>query len=275
MQNLTISGGTFTSRVTRAAPTIPRDFRMIPLGDLDLIHEIRLANRTTGSVVARKRSGEKLYHVSLNGRTSKMTAAVYHGREGEEEWRRELQTYSGIRHPNIVQIYGAVNSSGLSATIFHDELLPLQQYYDLYKDSPLIYIYVKYWKNLEFGDALHYLLTHGLSVKYNYTPWIRKSTGHLAVDVMRSSEVRTFTSTLRLYSAYSDYGWHEVTPRSVSIGLGAFVHFPRDNPAQFVKLASVPNPRFYDGGWDDRRRRAVAMQNGWTRIEQFPVYTDF
>ncbi|KAJ7509618.1 hypothetical protein B0H11DRAFT_1253520 [Mycena galericulata] len=92
-QHLNISGGTFTSHVTRVAPTIPRDFRMIALGDLDLLHEIRPADRS--SVVARKRSGGKLYHVRLDGRISTMTAAVYHEREGEEEWRRELQTYSG------------------------------------------------------------------------------------------------------------------------------------------------------------------------------------
>ncbi|KAJ7509616.1 hypothetical protein B0H11DRAFT_1253484 [Mycena galericulata] len=181
-QNLTITGGTFTSHVTHAAPTIPRDFRMIPLGDLDLLHEIRLGDKS--SMVVRKRSERKLYHVRLDGRTSKMTAAVYHEREGDEEWRRELQTYSGIR---VVQIYGAVNSSALSATIFHDELIPLSQYYDLYKYSPLMYMYLKYCKNLEFVDAFNYLWTHsGVIMKRNfYTPWIRRSTPLMSCEAAK------------------------------------------------------------------------------------------
>ncbi|KAJ7509633.1 hypothetical protein B0H11DRAFT_1960453 [Mycena galericulata] len=224
-----------------------------------------------------------------------MTAAVYRGREGEEEWRRELQTYSGIRHPNIVQVYGAVNSSDLSATIFHDELIPLRQYYDLYKDSPLIYIYVKYWK-MEFLDAFRYLVTHGIS-PMSYASWIRQSTGSLVVDVLRSSQKRipipaifqatpyipiprpcfnvesTMVSSLSfldfygILATYLDRRRFHMTPKSRSIALGAFVHFPRDNPAQFVELASVPSPGIYDGGWNHLGRNGVAMQNGWTRFQ--------
>ncbi|KAF8166585.1 hypothetical protein K438DRAFT_252003 [Mycena galopus ATCC 62051] len=108
-----ISGGTFTSNVTHLAPTELHRFRVIPLGDLDLLQEIRLED--VSSVVK-----AKLYYVLVSRRKSKMTAAVYRGRSGEEEWRHELQTYSGIRHPNIVQIYGVVSSPGLHATIFHD-----------------------------------------------------------------------------------------------------------------------------------------------------------
>ncbi|KAJ7660019.1 hypothetical protein B0H14DRAFT_2659180 [Mycena olivaceomarginata] len=95
-------------------------FRIIPLGGLDLLQEIRLEDEP--SVV-----NTRLYHVLVSRRDSKMTAAVYRGRNGEEEWRRKLQTYCGIqwdlgsetrpnatenvqRHPNTVQIYGVVSS---------------------------------------------------------------------------------------------------------------------------------------------------------------------
>ncbi|KAF8158697.1 hypothetical protein K438DRAFT_1860992 [Mycena galopus ATCC 62051] len=111
-RHFTISGGTYTSNVTQVAPTVRHDFQMIPLGDLDLLHEIHLEDRT--GMITRRPSTRKLYHVCLDGRASPMTAVVYQGEEGEQAWRRELQPYSGIRHPNIVQIYGVVNSSGLS-----------------------------------------------------------------------------------------------------------------------------------------------------------------
>ncbi|KAJ7509614.1 hypothetical protein B0H11DRAFT_1846685 [Mycena galericulata] len=44
------------------------------------------------------------------------------------------------------------------------------------------------------------------------------------------------------------------------------MHSPPDNPAEFVELASVPNPRFDDNGWCCCGSRGVAMQNGWTRF---------
>jgi hypothetical protein len=91
-QHFTISGGTFTSNVI--APTVlhrkllpwnssigphlkVRGFRLIPLGDLDLLQEIRLEDAS--SVVH-----AKFYYVLVSRDKSKMTAAVYRGRSGEE-----------------------------------------------------------------------------------------------------------------------------------------------------------------------------------------------
>ncbi|KAJ7261432.1 hypothetical protein C8J57DRAFT_1513960 [Mycena rebaudengoi] len=55
-----------------------------------------------------------------SGRQSDMTVAIYQGENAEENWRRELAKYSGIRHPNFIQLYGTVSSPGLHAIIFHD-----------------------------------------------------------------------------------------------------------------------------------------------------------
>ncbi|KAF8152118.1 hypothetical protein K438DRAFT_377380 [Mycena galopus ATCC 62051] len=162
-RHFSISGGTYTSHVTQVSPTVRhgqplsynsfigahlkiRDFRMIPLGDLDLLHEIHLEDRT--GMITRRPSTRKLYHVRLDGRVSTMTAVVYQGEKGEQAWRRELQTYSGIRHPNIVQIHGVVNSSGLYATIFHDEFISGDQYSDdlgyAFEEAPLTTLYLLY-----------------------------------------------------------------------------------------------------------------------------------
>ncbi|KAF8137788.1 hypothetical protein K438DRAFT_734325 [Mycena galopus ATCC 62051] len=146
-RHFTISGGTYTSHVTQVAPTVRHDFRMIPLGDLDLLHEIRLEDGP--GVITRRRSTGKIYHVHLDGRASTMTAVVYQGKEGEQAWCRELQTYSGIRHPNIVQIYGVINSSGLYATIFHDEFISFDRYVDdltqySFEEAPITGLYLLY-----------------------------------------------------------------------------------------------------------------------------------
>ncbi|KAJ7095597.1 hypothetical protein C8R44DRAFT_813505 [Mycena epipterygia] len=71
-----------------------------------------------------------------------MTVAVYQGEYAEETWRHELVKYSGLRHPNIIQLYGAVNSGGLYATIFHDELVPLKQFVHEYRHSVASTVYL-------------------------------------------------------------------------------------------------------------------------------------
>ncbi|KAF8174167.1 hypothetical protein K438DRAFT_2023226 [Mycena galopus ATCC 62051] len=136
-RQLLISGGTFTSNVypPEQSIVIPADFRMIPLGDV--LNQICIAD--TSGAVRRRQSSRKIYaaRLAIDGRLSKMTAAVYQGEIGEEEWRHELKTYTGIRHPNIVQIYGTVKSRGLYATLFYGEFMPLAEFCNMYKDSPI------------------------------------------------------------------------------------------------------------------------------------------
>ncbi|KAF8146348.1 hypothetical protein K438DRAFT_1990884 [Mycena galopus ATCC 62051] len=169
-RHFTIAGGTYTSHVTQVAPTVRHDFRMVPLGDLDLLHEIRLEDGP--GMITRRRSTGKLYHVRVDGRASTMTAAVYQGEEGEQAWRRELQTYSGIRHPNIVQIYGVVNSS---------EFIPFDQYSDDVEQygfelAPLTLIHIAYCVAYEFRDAINYLATRGETVVHSLDAKVNQRT---------------------------------------------------------------------------------------------------
>ncbi|KAJ7095564.1 hypothetical protein C8R44DRAFT_889987 [Mycena epipterygia] len=80
-----------------------------------------------------------------------MTVAVYQGENAEEAWRRELAKYSGLRHPNILQLYGTVNSGGVYATIFHDELVPVEEFMDEFRHSviSLVYLYGYFTTELE------------------------------------------------------------------------------------------------------------------------------
>ncbi|KAJ6554106.1 hypothetical protein B0H10DRAFT_1231828 [Mycena sp. CBHHK59/15] len=127
-QQFAISGGAFTSVTNYVTPTTaPSDFRSIPLGDLDLRLEI-LQNKY--GVVNLRRGGNtarRLYSARIHGLPSDMSVAVYQGHNAEEDWRREIERYSGIRHPNFVQLFGVVNTCRMYAAIFHDDLIPLDE----------------------------------------------------------------------------------------------------------------------------------------------------
>ncbi|KAJ7079693.1 hypothetical protein C8R44DRAFT_895646 [Mycena epipterygia] len=155
-RNFTIAGGNFTS-VIHYASAVPSDFRTIPLGDLDLRNEIRLddggmVNRQRGLLAARR-----IYTARIEGKQSDMTVAVYQGENAEETWKGELTKYSGLRHPNIIQLYGAVNSGGLYATIFHDDLVPFKHFMDEYRHSVIFIVYLYSFFTTELDDAEAYV----------------------------------------------------------------------------------------------------------------------
>jgi hypothetical protein len=132
------------------------DFRLIPLGDIDLQHEIRLG--MDAAIVERRRERRcvrRVYSAKLEGRSSGMTVALYQGNNAEEVCVRALSLFCQFsvaligmaicrlptflpsvppqkcslcftliavdcRHPNIVQLYGVVNSPGIHAAVYHD-----------------------------------------------------------------------------------------------------------------------------------------------------------
>ncbi|KAJ7349851.1 hypothetical protein DFH08DRAFT_958799 [Mycena albidolilacea] len=84
-QDFIVAGGTFTSISNNCLPASPTDFRDIPLGDIDLRHEIHLDARS--GVVNRQRkprSTRRVYAAKIEGRKSSMTVAMYQG-DGAEK----------------------------------------------------------------------------------------------------------------------------------------------------------------------------------------------
>ncbi|KAJ6580622.1 hypothetical protein B0H19DRAFT_1369173 [Mycena capillaripes] len=184
--------GTFTSIIKNytTAPTIPSDFRMIPLGDIDLQDEIRVDNRS--GVVNRhsKRARVRVYSAKLDGRTSNMTVAMYQGKGAEEDWREDIARYMAIRHPNILQIFAAASSRNIYATVYHGDLIPLRQFLDLYRHSPILTVYIYAHSHTEliatqdyFHSAFRHFLPNG-----QCTLWIRRSTGRLCVDLIPDND---------------------------------------------------------------------------------------
>ncbi|KAF7377013.1 hypothetical protein MSAN_00119300 [Mycena sanguinolenta] len=152
-----VTGGTFSNFTNdnyTTTPSLASDFRMISMADIDLRHPIRVDERT-GVACSRPRERtrvRRLYSAKVGGREPTLTVAMYQGDGAEQEWRSDLAKYmsmrqvfsfdleisfnSGTSHPNIVQIWGAASSNGMHATLFNDDLIPVQQIVDRHRDSP-------------------------------------------------------------------------------------------------------------------------------------------
>ncbi|KAJ7509111.1 hypothetical protein B0H11DRAFT_1363077 [Mycena galericulata] len=131
-QHFVVNGGYFTSNIFNSPHDVPSEFRRIPLGDVDLRHEIRIDASGGVHWQGARACARKIYSARIQGIHSDMTVAVYQGENAEERWKRDVAQHSGSRHPNFVQLFGIVSASGLYATIFHDELVPVTQYIEEY-----------------------------------------------------------------------------------------------------------------------------------------------
>ncbi|KAJ7871706.1 hypothetical protein B0H14DRAFT_207070 [Mycena olivaceomarginata] len=119
-------------------------FRTILLGDIKLIKELRV-NDESGVVGRQNRDARvrRMYSAKvMGGETGRMTVAMYQGAKVEEEWRQHLAIYESLRHPNVMQLYGLANTSALHAMVFHDDLIPFDQFIGRFRHSPILTLYI-------------------------------------------------------------------------------------------------------------------------------------
>ncbi|KAJ7231557.1 hypothetical protein C8J57DRAFT_180264 [Mycena rebaudengoi] len=144
-EHFVVTGGKFKSftNINRPAPTVLSDFRRLPLGDLDLRAKISLDDRS--SIVYRREnqaSVRRIYSTRVPGIDSMMTVTLYQGDNAEEEWRKDIQRNSWLRHPNFVQIYGTASSSGIYAAVHYDDLVPAKKILEKYRGSFFVTAYL-------------------------------------------------------------------------------------------------------------------------------------
>ncbi|KAF7334321.1 hypothetical protein MSAN_02376800 [Mycena sanguinolenta] len=75
----------------------------------------------------------------------------------EEKWRQHVAKYESIRHPHIMQLYGLVNTKGLYAMVFHDELIPYNQFFRRFEHSPILTAYIIGYCTPQFWEATNYI----------------------------------------------------------------------------------------------------------------------
>ncbi|KAJ6474273.1 hypothetical protein C8R45DRAFT_385093 [Mycena sanguinolenta] len=135
----------------------PSDFLRIPLGNIDLRSEIRV--NPARRVVWRHRERKcvrRMYSARVVGHTEPLTVALYQGHSAEEEWKRHLARHSRLRHPHILQIYASASSSGIHATIFHDDLVLFSEFLDSFRDSVVLRAYIHWYTDVDRDNAYEY-----------------------------------------------------------------------------------------------------------------------
>ncbi|KAJ7927929.1 hypothetical protein B0H13DRAFT_2312105 [Mycena leptocephala] len=94
------------------SPPVPSDFRMIPLGDIDLRKEICL-NYDTGDADQRPRV-RRVYSARVHGRKSNVTVAMYQGSGAEEEWWQDIAKYmmmdNGAPGPPAANVFSSAST---------------------------------------------------------------------------------------------------------------------------------------------------------------------
>ncbi|KAJ6512458.1 hypothetical protein C8R45DRAFT_960468 [Mycena sanguinolenta] len=161
---------------------------------MDLQREIQLVH-DSGVLTARR-----LHSARIEGSDVTRAVAVYQGDNAEEEWWQDIARYKAVRHPNIVQLYGTATYGNIHAAVFHDDLIPFQQFLDLYRHSHFSQAYIHVYMEAEFQVRMFYCLVvltlfqavedyfktafqHSLDAP-QFTFFIRRSTGRLCVDLV-------------------------------------------------------------------------------------------
>ncbi|KAF7365710.1 hypothetical protein MVEN_00444700 [Mycena venus] len=212
-QHFTVAGGTFTN-ITKnniIVASVPSDFRMIPMGDIDLQREI-LLEKVSGGVDRRCESGWRTVRRVYSAKMNKVcvTVAMYQG-DGAEEVERQysagvaarrcnicvtpaspLQTFAAYHrltlctsHPNVIQIFGTASSGGIHATLFHDDLLPFHHFLDLQGHTHFSIVYIYAYCHADFNAARSYVYS-ALKQDLSWTGcacWIRRSNNTLCVEL--------------------------------------------------------------------------------------------
>ncbi|KAJ7227994.1 hypothetical protein B0H12DRAFT_235214 [Mycena haematopus] len=151
---------------------------MIPIGDIDLRHKIRLNDKTGVVDYGRVRACIRgIYSARVEGRKSTLTVAIYQGDGAEEQ--------DIANHPNIIQIAGAATSGGIHATLFNDDLIPLKQFVDHYQDSHFLMVYIYAYCYEDFSEVVDYINSAFQQILWssNCAMWIRHSTGRLCTQL--------------------------------------------------------------------------------------------
>ncbi|KAJ7063807.1 hypothetical protein C8F01DRAFT_35766 [Mycena amicta] len=218
---VSVTGGMFTSAQSvtnhfHHGPSVgvpPADFRKIPLGDINLQRELRVDDQSV-SVYRRREHGcvHRVYSARVEGKKADMTVAIFQGENAEEQWSRTVLEHSSLRHPNVVQLFGVSSSSGVHATVYHDELIPFEHFLNRYCNSHFLLLDLWAYFMDEQRAAIDYFWSvfprkpFPLCCGY----WIHPSNGRICLDLL-PSPTALHHHDLALH--HHDFAWTFTIPR--------------------------------------------------------------
>ncbi|KAF7377054.1 hypothetical protein MSAN_00123500 [Mycena sanguinolenta] len=291
--------GTFANITNYAASSLPPDFRMIPMGDIDLRRQIRVDERTGVAYPQWQRGCVRCAYAAkarIDGRTTRVTVSIYQGNDAEEEWRQDIATYMSLR-----QICGAASSNGIHATLFNDDLIPLRVTFL----SPVLNLTCR--KNQDFSEAYYYIYSafHRGLPSGSCTFWIRRSTGRFCAELTPANDnlricvnrsevpglsriypvsaetITTFIGLLTLEEYYHICGWSLGHHRWIALSADTTMNIgavfrcsgaePLEDSDDIAFLPSAESPYLTD--WRDfEGRTGEVMPNGWTRFQSSHIF---
>ncbi|KAJ7627301.1 hypothetical protein FB45DRAFT_921030 [Roridomyces roridus] len=193
-QQTTIHGGSFASNVHihRCLPSPEDDYRRIPRGDIRLLREIRLDEADVVQCSKRRNFARRMLAAKVHPMESERAVILYDGKNAEEERRKYVERHSKFWHPNLLQIFGLANYSGVRAVVTHEDLMPYREFLALHRPSPVMTVYLIACWRLDlislyaFGQRDPAYSSSKPNIFSDMiddgTQWIRRSTGCLCVE---------------------------------------------------------------------------------------------
>ncbi|KAJ7160343.1 hypothetical protein C8R46DRAFT_1107821 [Mycena filopes] len=269
---------------------------MIPVADIELQRELEdSAHRREHKCIRR------VYSAKI-GRRSDFTVAMYQGNSAEEEWRRDIERYMSIRHPNIIQIWAGASYGKLHATVFHGDLVPFKEF--LARRSPILTVYFYALYTYEWVRVQTYLrsaLSRSDVHPWEYTLWIHSSTGQLTADMQHPEacdQVALYADLTPVVQAFTDQDataieflsldqYHEICafhlghwrrteyiPTTATATPGVITVWPDDVARDGLGVAFLPAiDYFVTGSWSfgpasgDLDPIGDLMESGWMRCK--------
>ncbi|KAJ6545257.1 hypothetical protein B0H19DRAFT_1075599 [Mycena capillaripes] len=282
-KHIVVMGGTFTNN-NHVAPSNPPDFRVIPIGDLNLLKEIK---HPSESLVVRRWKGrastKRMYTARIPGFQSAMTAAVFQGEGAEKQWHAEISRYSDIRCFPRVKALPKKRYTG-------SDLIPHTKILEKYRGAHFSTVF--FWACI---DVNHYMSSmSGRYLHYaEYMVWIRPSTTQLCIELMapahdylglasiesgiRPSDIYfpqapddshiIASISLQAYHSICDFHlawWHQFPiSTNVSVQLGSIRHFTGLEYESSFEIAFAPECVVDDRGWSTED---AIIENYWNQL---------
>ncbi|KAJ7830634.1 hypothetical protein B0H14DRAFT_2806730 [Mycena olivaceomarginata] len=249
-----------------------------------------------------------MYCAKLAGRDSgNMTVAMYQEDGANEQWRQHVAKYELIRHPNIMQLYGLVTTQGLRAMVFHDEMIPFHEFFNHFRNSPILTTYILAYCTTEWIQAMDYFDTvfTTQTMDYECAVWIRPATGQLSLDLVGEMESdfallvsgkvprlenvsldnanaeTAIILTLHVdeyHDLCSDYPISQ--PREVTVStqlpipLGSMFFHSRSQPEALVTVTEPLDLNFKVSSWSNEEiEHGELMANSWIRYNSHQVHS--
>ncbi|KAJ7300930.1 hypothetical protein DFH08DRAFT_907575, partial [Mycena albidolilacea] len=160
-QAFTVNGGTFTNVTNQCPARVPSDFRMIPLGDIDLRHEIQVDR----GVIGRRRGQgciRRVYSAKVQSRKSDFTVAMYQGNGAEEDWRQAIAEHVSIRQVSSSVSVSALTTDSAIPILFRFMGQYIQAVYMLHSIMTSLCRFINSWTVIDIRTSKQYISMHAV-----------------------------------------------------------------------------------------------------------------